>query len=483
MPLQECDLLLHEAGAPPIHTPLSVLQALPQKVRDRLYIVHTSALPPDCGLRVAPTGTAGTIRLDEIIPDSANLCNSIISLDPWKSKTDNQSQNDGFTDKQAVGECHCKVPTVMLRPACISDAWFMLNLISNIPFIASLSYINTMEVLEVACIDVISAGEVVIPARKRQDLLCIVWEGTCIERLVDEEDEDYCAPQVWHAGDWAGPVALQPTRNNGGDVSVATDQDRDVIALSSVGAKVITLPMADLEVILMRGSKLYRQYLDGVAIDDASEDASQNQRVTHPPCGPALETLKLNSLLGSLHARQVRALESLAEGPRFFEAGSIMWRAGGPCDDAFLIASGTVSYQPPQGRTRSMSHTRRTHRQSLRRVIETTEGNTVEVFKMIQDLPPESEFAKLELLMALRAERMEVDAEFRSSKLSSQSRKSDQKQSDRNVNKLFARLYASRKSIAGLVLSRGCFISDTSSLVSGHLVQVTGGSEARHLHA
>ena len=65
LPLQDCDLLLHESGAPPIHTPLDVLLKLPKKVKDRLYVVHTSALPENCELKVAPTGTKGTIRLDQ----------------------------------------------------------------------------------------------------------------------------------------------------------------------------------------------------------------------------------------------------------------------------------------------------------------------------------------------------------------------------------------------------------------------------------
>lgn len=34
------DLILHEAGIPPIHTPLSVLQSLPAHVRDKLYLIH-----------------------------------------------------------------------------------------------------------------------------------------------------------------------------------------------------------------------------------------------------------------------------------------------------------------------------------------------------------------------------------------------------------------------------------------------------------
>jgi len=66
LPLQETDLLLHEAGAPPIHTPLDVLMKLPPRVKNRMYVVHTSALPKGCDLRVAPTGTAGTIRLDKL---------------------------------------------------------------------------------------------------------------------------------------------------------------------------------------------------------------------------------------------------------------------------------------------------------------------------------------------------------------------------------------------------------------------------------
>jgi hypothetical protein len=78
LPLQDCDVLLHEAGAPPIHTPLSVLNELPEKVKLRLYVVHTSALPPECGLRVAPTGTAGTIRLDDL--DADDLQNNLMCI-------------------------------------------------------------------------------------------------------------------------------------------------------------------------------------------------------------------------------------------------------------------------------------------------------------------------------------------------------------------------------------------------------------------
>jgi hypothetical protein len=181
LPIQDCDVLLHEAGAPPIHTPLKVLQALPQHVKDRLYVVHTAAIPPDSGLRVAPTGTAGTIRLDSIYN---NRIRNRIKL-PQEEKTHGkdgtkpgdgddkpkqtetspatnestpitaESLKDGTNQNLTImGEFNAAVsnnlieqfdgkngkakvaPLVFLRPTDVSDAWFILNLLSAVPFLS-----------------------------------------------------------------------------------------------------------------------------------------------------------------------------------------------------------------------------------------------------------------------------------------------------------------------------------------------------------
>lgn len=210
LPIQECDVLLHEAGAPPIHTPLSVLQSLPQEVRDRLYVVHTAAIPADSGLRVAPTGTAGTIRLDRHQPSSSNegICsvpsssvkasfegrgNDTLSVESeqntprrssrpesgkvgsllkkWEKNVADRVlspiqkpkesvppfsaeslQDGGYPNLTVLGQYHAGmgcdlskqfsgkdgtqkvVPLVFLRPTCVSDAWFILNLLSAVPF-------------------------------------------------------------------------------------------------------------------------------------------------------------------------------------------------------------------------------------------------------------------------------------------------------------------------------------------------------------
>jgi CRP-like cAMP-binding protein len=60
-------VILHEAGVPPIHTPLETLSALPEDVRERLYVVHKnpSTIPPDCGLKPALVGPENTIIISQ----------------------------------------------------------------------------------------------------------------------------------------------------------------------------------------------------------------------------------------------------------------------------------------------------------------------------------------------------------------------------------------------------------------------------------
>jgi hypothetical protein len=174
LPLQETDLLLHESGAPPIHTPLDVLLKLPPNVKKRLYVVHTSALPPGCELKAAPTGTAGTIRLDKITKpsptpgkpkkmlkgSSINENHSVINYDedsyydsswtgseygPSESINFNSSANlDGITRSnysfrplpREVSGRFREHPLVSLRPTSSTDAWFILNLLSSVPFLS-----------------------------------------------------------------------------------------------------------------------------------------------------------------------------------------------------------------------------------------------------------------------------------------------------------------------------------------------------------
>ena len=54
----DSSIILHEAGVPPIHTPMQVLQNLPQDVKSRLYVVHVAKkdILPETGLKTLETG-------------------------------------------------------------------------------------------------------------------------------------------------------------------------------------------------------------------------------------------------------------------------------------------------------------------------------------------------------------------------------------------------------------------------------------------
>ena len=150
LPLQKCDVLLHEAGAPPIHTPLDVLKKLPLNIRERLYVVHTAAIPPNCGLKVAPTGTAGTIRLDSAYGPSRSVlaalgkapavgapAKSLLEQTSAATSGGNSSLARTTLRPNTTRNGRNKVaPLVFLRPTDVSDAWFILNLLSAVPFLS-----------------------------------------------------------------------------------------------------------------------------------------------------------------------------------------------------------------------------------------------------------------------------------------------------------------------------------------------------------
>eukprot|EP00636_Phaeomonas_parva_P006036 CAMPEP_0118873072 /NCGR_PEP_ID=MMETSP1163-20130328/15022_1 /TAXON_ID=124430 /ORGANISM="Phaeomonas parva, Strain CCMP2877" /LENGTH=776 /DNA_ID=CAMNT_0006808325 /DNA_START=219 /DNA_END=2549 /DNA_ORIENTATION=+ len=61
----DCDVIFHEAGVPPIHTPMATLVNLPDDVKERLYVVHVGAksIPEGSGLKPAPVGVENTINI------------------------------------------------------------------------------------------------------------------------------------------------------------------------------------------------------------------------------------------------------------------------------------------------------------------------------------------------------------------------------------------------------------------------------------
>jgi len=77
----DADLILHEAGVPPIHTPVEALIAQPAEVKERLYVNHISVdrIPRDSGLKLAPPGVRDTLTL-EVKPPELWLAQRMLDL-------------------------------------------------------------------------------------------------------------------------------------------------------------------------------------------------------------------------------------------------------------------------------------------------------------------------------------------------------------------------------------------------------------------
>ena len=73
------DLIFHEAGVPPIHTPMKVLVNLPEEIKKKLLLVHVAEkdIPLDSGLRMAKTGLQNTISLGVQHQKPTNILNTL----------------------------------------------------------------------------------------------------------------------------------------------------------------------------------------------------------------------------------------------------------------------------------------------------------------------------------------------------------------------------------------------------------------------
>lgn len=77
----DADLILHEAGLPPIHTPIDVLCQLSPKIKQKLYVNHISVdkLPSNSNLKLAPPGVESTLKI-EVDPPKMWLAQRVLDL-------------------------------------------------------------------------------------------------------------------------------------------------------------------------------------------------------------------------------------------------------------------------------------------------------------------------------------------------------------------------------------------------------------------
>ncbi|RLN59361.1 hypothetical protein BBJ28_00005341 [Nothophytophthora sp. Chile5] len=123
-----CDAILHEAGVPPIHTPLKTLMALDEKIRERVYVVHTAAkdIPESCGLRGAPEGVHNTIKLDvPKLPENAGaleILDLVRKVDLFAELT----LNHAYEILQMARKVEYPKDSVVSKMGSVGDTFFII---------------------------------------------------------------------------------------------------------------------------------------------------------------------------------------------------------------------------------------------------------------------------------------------------------------------------------------------------------------------
>jgi|GEM_PF-735754 len=91
------DLVLHEAGIPPIHTPVATLCSLPDKIKKNLYIIHVAdSVGVASGLQVAKAGVENTLVIEIPVHEyavSASILQLLRSTDIFRQFSISQASD------------------------------------------------------------------------------------------------------------------------------------------------------------------------------------------------------------------------------------------------------------------------------------------------------------------------------------------------------------------------------------------------------
>ena len=285
------DLILHEAGVPPIHTPLATLEALDDEIKEKMYLVHVSedAVPKESKLKVAPVGVKNTLEVQVDVPE-------------------------------------------------FSEAISVLSLVGDIHFLADLTLPQARGLLEIGYKKRYAAGEVVVPKGSTPTdfyvlsigLLEVTYPREDLDDLDEEEnaEEEKVKRVHWSIGDYFGEAVFTP--------HTATLGHDEVRALT------------DVELIVFAGSELRYLLADAPSVSRGLLQCryfSSSSSLSFHSSSMRLELLlTFNYTLNSLTRAQKLQLESIGE-VRMVKAGEYVWMTGETAAYSVLIETGLLTYE------------------------------------------------------------------------------------------------------------------------------------------
>lgn len=120
-------LILHEAGVPPIHTPLAILAAQPEEVKQRMYLTHVSAsaIASGSGLRLAAPGPAHTLEIPVPTPEKS-LASKILDVMCHIDLFADMKLQKAAEGLSITGHCVVEAGEMIIRKDTYGSRFFMI---------------------------------------------------------------------------------------------------------------------------------------------------------------------------------------------------------------------------------------------------------------------------------------------------------------------------------------------------------------------
>lgn len=304
-----CDTILHEAGVPPIHTPLKTLMSLDEAVRKKIYVVHTAAkdLPADSGLRGAPEGVHNTITLEPKLPENAG-------------------------------------------------ALEILDLVRKIELFAELTLNNAYEILQMARKVNYPKGGVVKKAGDVGDTFYIIIVGEA--QTMNRQEESGGSHHHHHSG-----TTPERARSN----SPRSSATRKRVSMLSLAKKYIPGDYFDLQSLLTPNWTLPYEMMALTKLSLLEFNAMDfNWFLRRTAAFPRLKKLaesRLNFSYDIIESNQVfrkltssqRTMLEIILNQKDVAAGQVVWEAGDKCSSAVIIDKGQFQLKDPKAASPSSS--------------------------------------------------------------------------------------------------------------------------------
>ena len=312
----EHDIILHEAGVPPIHTPMSTLEALPDEIKKRLYVVHVAKnkIPEGSGLKVAEEGVQNTLSL------------------------------------------HVERPRY-------SDAIEILDVIASIDLFSQLSLTHAREVLQIARRVKYPAGAVISHHKSWNEKFFVVAAGLVEARnaegdLQEPPAHSFAAVDTRERADSAATV--EDAEEKAGDRGFLQNGSGRVFRRYITGEYfgeegVLEMPPRPVAYVARQKSTIiefdkadFSWLLEGTKITDRIRHLVDMRKDN------TMSIIEKNSVLKNLSPSQMTQLEEYMF-RKSFKRGSFLWTKGEEATMAFIVASGTVKFDAPIARSRRPS--------------------------------------------------------------------------------------------------------------------------------